>query len=277
MDVATRNDTLWPKVATIQAMSVGWIDFVRSLRAVTLFGVGFGDLLRPVNKRSGSITNQPRLACCGPASSVPIGKDFLAAYGADLDEILKRGSRRKILWRLVGNVYWHSPDGVAFESCGCARPETAERVTEPLNEEGSGLRGFLGKFGSSNNDTNAGKGSIPADKIQVQVLLPATFPRLYGGGLRSPATLVTQGAVVFGHCWKFPLRWSLTSSAPPTEGKPELPSVGALTGSMYDSGIGTSIGSQTSNDSTRPNPPSSSIYSLGENMRFVYNDGNGGG
>ncbi|GAB1315215.1 hypothetical protein MFIFM68171_05425 [Madurella fahalii] len=113
MDVATRHDTLWPKVATIQAMSVGWVHLVRALRAVTLFGVGFGELFRPV-RRNGQLQG-----CCGPTASVPTGKDFLAVYGADLQDMLRTGSKRRNPWRLVGNVHWHSPDSVAFESCKC--------------------------------------------------------------------------------------------------------------------------------------------------------------
>ncbi|KAI2606645.1 hypothetical protein GGR54DRAFT_620587 [Hypoxylon sp. NC1633] len=74
----------------------------------------------------------------------------------------------------------------------------------------------------------------------VQILLPTNFPQLYGRGLRSPAKIVSKGAVIFGHSWKFPLRWSLTKDAPPEEGEPDLPSVDEVSGLFHDSGIGTS-------------------------------------
>ncbi len=51
MDVATRHDTLWPKVATLHAASMGWVHLARALHAVPLFGVGFGELFRPVSQR----------------------------------------------------------------------------------------------------------------------------------------------------------------------------------------------------------------------------------
>ncbi|KAI2606644.1 hypothetical protein GGR54DRAFT_652332 [Hypoxylon sp. NC1633] len=153
MDVATKYDTLWPKVATIHAMSVGWVDFARALHAIPLFGVGFGELLRPV--RTG-------LACCSPTTSVPLGKDFLAVYGADLEEILRKGSKRRRPWRLVENIHWHSPDGVAFESCKCtARAEGARgKITGDPGQPGMsqvaskqekrGLKGLLGGLGCHN-------------------------------------------------------------------------------------------------------------------------------
>ena len=50
MDVATRNDSLGPKVATIHAVSAGWVHLIQSLRAVPLFGVGFGELFQSIAK-----------------------------------------------------------------------------------------------------------------------------------------------------------------------------------------------------------------------------------
>lgn len=52
-------------------------------------------------------------------SLMTIGKEFLAGYGADQQDNLRTGTRRRDPWRLAGNVYWHSLDGVASESCKC--------------------------------------------------------------------------------------------------------------------------------------------------------------
>lgn len=200
-DVATRHDTLWPKVAKIQAGSVGWGPLIRSLRAVTLFGDGFGELFRP------AWSKDQTQACCSPTSTVPIGKDFLAVYGSDLKDMLTPKSRRRNPWRVAENVYWHSPDGVAFESCKCKTGgiPRVDVTTQTTEKKGKGLREPLGF------EDNGGRGQPrpknPGDRTQV--LLSTNFPQLYGRGLRSPAEVVSQGAVIFGHSWKFSLRWIL--------------------------------------------------------------------
>ena len=252
MDVATRHDTLWPKVATIQAMSVGWVHLVRSLHAVTLFGAGFGELFRPVHGG-----NQPPHACCSATSPVPIGKDLLAVYGADLQDMLRTGSKRRNPWRLAGNVHWHSPDGVAFEACKCKAKGDVE--TKHTHQK-KGLRGLLGRSGHDKQPDRPGVSDM------VQVLLPATFPQLYGRGLRSPARIISKGAVIFGHSWKYPLRWSLTKDTPPVEGEPDPPSMDEVSGIMSDSGIGTSVESSDSG----PTPSSSHFYSMGSNAGFLH-------
>lgn len=46
-DVATFEETVHPKVASLKETGLGWVDLVRSVNAVTLFGVGFGELVKP--------------------------------------------------------------------------------------------------------------------------------------------------------------------------------------------------------------------------------------
>lgn len=274
MDVATRHDTLWPKVATIQAMSVGWVHLVRSLRAVPLFGVGFGELFRPVRKE-GQIKQ-----CCRPTASVPIGKDFLAVYGADLQDMLRTGgSKRRSPWRLAGNIHWHSPDGIAFESCKCQSPVILKHDHLDIQQKDDGvgpkpkhtakprgLKGLRGMFGKDDKPHHPGEQSLTDT---VQVLLPATFSQLYGRGLRSPPRIVSNGAVIFGHSWKFPLRWCLTKDVPPVEGEPDPPPTEEVSSMMSDSGIGTAIDSSD----LGPTPwSSSSFYSQGSNGRFSYRE-----
>ncbi|KAN0086849.1 hypothetical protein V8E54_000537 [Elaphomyces granulatus] len=45
--LATSNDPR-PRVATLQACGYGWVDFIRSIDAITLFGRGFGDIIQPI-------------------------------------------------------------------------------------------------------------------------------------------------------------------------------------------------------------------------------------
>jgi hypothetical protein len=268
MDVATRQDSLQPKVATIQAMSVGWVQLVRSLRAVPLFGVGFGELVQPVRKEGQLLSG-----CCPATASMPIGKDLLAVYGADLQDMLRAGgSRRRNPWRLAGNVHWHCPDGVAFESCKCPCPAALRLERDTQGEEGipstppqakrlKGLFGILGHAAQPHGHTNQ-----PSPTSTVQVLLPITFPRLFVRGLRSPTNIVARGAVMFGHSSAFPLRWNLTKNTPPVEGEPDPPSAEDISASMHDSGIGTSVGSPEM-------PNTGSFYSQGSNVGFSFRGG----
>ncbi|KAK3305182.1 uncharacterized protein B0T15DRAFT_531556 [Chaetomium strumarium] len=267
MDVATRQETLVPKVATIQSMSVGWVHLVRSLRAVTLFGAGFGELLQPVRGKGQA------QACCSATSSVPTGQGLLAVYGADLHEMLRTGTKRRNPWRLAGDVHWHSPDGVAFHACKCkAHPgkqlDGSEGKKDDVDTERTPQKKWLrGLF----RRPNEGDGRVkPGISDMVQVLLPTSFPGLYGRGLRSPTRIVPEGAVVFGHCWKYPLRWSLTKDVPPVPGEPEPASVDEVSRSMSDSGIGESVESSDSG----PAPSSSHhLYGLGNNVTFLHRDG----
>ncbi|KAK3339826.1 hypothetical protein B0T25DRAFT_466620 [Lasiosphaeria hispida] len=266
MDVATRHDTLWPKVATVQAMSVGWVHLIRSLHAVTLFGIGFGELFRPALRKD---QKQP---CCIPTSLMPTGKDFLAVYGADLQDMLRTGSKRRDPWRLAGNLHWHSPGEAAFESCKCKtdpdNPKQPHSQDLPAPER-KGFKGFktlLGKFNTTTNNNNKqSKQPLLDPSNRVQVLLPATFPHLFGRGLHSPTRIAPNGAVIFGHAWSFPLRWSLTKDVPPEEGEPDPPSVDDVAGLMSDSGVGTSVDSSNSG----PSPPAASFYGLGSNDGFL--------
>lgn len=110
MDLATDEDPFWPRIHTLTTNSSGWVDLIRALHAVTLFGEGFGDLLRPVDG----------VAVCTPWTQVPEGRDYLTASSWDLKEILaKRGDNRKHPWRLIDDIYWLCP-GKAFEPCQCS-------------------------------------------------------------------------------------------------------------------------------------------------------------
>lgn len=196
MDVATDEDPLWPRVTTIKSCGRGWIDFTRALHAITLFGTGFGELLQP----SRGLENCFK---CLTNVEVPKGEDYLAVCTSDLQDLLeKRGNRNIKPWRLIDEIYWHTPDK-AFEECQCRRSSTRKH-----------------------------------DRIQV--ILPASLPGFWGRGFRSPQDLPTQGAVLFGHSWKFPLRWK--DYGVPEEGEPEE-DMGDVQTSFHDSGLGSSTGS----------------------------------
>ncbi|KAK2607654.1 hypothetical protein N8I77_006317 [Diaporthe amygdali] len=200
MDVATDEDPLWPRVTTINARGRGWMDLTRALHAISLFGTGFGELLRP---------SQGLHDCFGCLNNigVPKGEDYLAVCTSDLQELIeKRGSRNTSPWRLIDEIYWYTPDK-AFEQCQC-------------------------------------KKSSAKKHDRIQVILPASIPGFWGRGFKSPRNLPAQGAVLFGHSWRFPLRWK--DYGPPEEGEPQE-DLEEVEASFHDSGIGSSIDSSGRN------------------------------
>jgi hypothetical protein len=168
-DVATRIQDLQPKVTALQARGKAWVDFTRSIGAITLFGRGFGELIRPVKEPNNS---------CPHWKSLPKGMDYLAVSVSDVEEISKRrGDPEAIPMRLVGDICWHKPDKLA-EACHCK------------------VKGLKRKFSGLNSSCD-----------RVQVLLPFTSrkPRLIGPG---PLDTIRQGAVIFGYSRTCPLRWT---------------------------------------------------------------------
>ena len=268
MDLAAGQGTLWPKVSILNAKGQGWVDFVRAVGAVPLFGRGFGELLcpqpgldGPSNEMSSSgsgggggkkPTRQPPSPCpsCSLNTSFPSGSDYLAVPTGVLADILRmRGSTATQPWRVVDNIYWHTPEA-CFEACG------------------------------------GGGGVVSCKADRVQVLLPAEFPRLWGRRLRSPRhgddggglPLPEAGAVVFGHSRKFPLRWRGAGGTVPVEAEPGAEPAGGtadaeehedgwstdtgaddsgLAASSGSVGVSTLAGDATTTSSTVSSPPSS--------------------
>jgi hypothetical protein len=222
MDVATDEDPFWPRMTTLRATGRGWVDFTRAIHAVTLFGTGFGDLIQPIEPENGSVR-----ACeeCLLNSTVPKGQDSLAVCVSELQEILqKRGSTKTSPWRLVDDIYWHTPDKV-FEACQC------NKKSSPKHE-------------------------------RMQVLLPSSIPKFWSRGLSSPINLslraVSNGAVLFGHSRRFPLRWQ--DHGQPEEGPPNI-EIEDIESSVHDSGLGSSISSSGA-DNTQDSASSRSPLSF---------------
>ncbi|KAH6838544.1 hypothetical protein B0I37DRAFT_419478 [Chaetomium sp. MPI-CAGE-AT-0009] len=214
-DIATGTGTLWPRVATLKAKGRGWVDFTRAIHAPTLFASGFGELFTPFARPPATTTKAGISSCavCLWNSPLPKGEDYLAATTSDLQAILRRrGNMRRKPWRLVENIHWYSPD-LTCEPC-------------------SGTCSPSGKKGHD----------------RVQVLLPGTFPGIFGR--ESPRKLPAHGAVVFGHSSRFPLIWGPKKGDPPDVGEPEedvdMGEIAELSERFEDSGIGTSIGSSRS-------------------------------
>jgi hypothetical protein len=161
-DVATGADPLLPKATILQDFGLGWVDLVRNINAIILFGMDFGEILKP-----SGMDEQHSLSCesdiakvdlatdpaqggnlCARWTRLPSALDLLATTTPVIRDIMERVYRHpdenKHLRELVEGLYWHSPDRV-FENCHC--------------------------------------GADPAKHCdRVQVLLPTRFPRLFTRG-----------------------------------------------------------------------------------------------
>lgn len=222
-DIASGTSPILPRATTIKPPGKGWVDLVRELQAVTLFGRGFGEILRPeafanFNGTETSILPSPSTICTY-WNKVPPGHDYLATSNATLSKILKHQGDATSAgkpWRIANGIYIHSPDRI-FEPCNCA--------------------------------TANAKGSVAKKCDRVLVPLPEKL--LVRRAFRSPSDLPEEGAVIFGHSRSYPLRW--LDIGDPVEGDVDLEpdeeivsSVGANT-STAGSGVGSS-----GIESTRP-------------------------
>lgn len=237
MDVASETDPMEPKSTILQGTGSGWIDFARAIQAITLFGNGFGDILRPATAviqpayvdqgpgipcTTGAVPVQKqvtRTSLCTHWSQLPKGQDLLAVGTAELQYILSRNPRQtkgQQFWELTKDQYWHSPD-MTFENCSCS-------------------------------DTSG----MQCDRVQV--LLPTKFPKLFARGFRSPVTpLPDNGAVVFGQGPTFPPRWGPKPKSTPKELHLSCPAATSQDPSILsDSGLGASLGNSSSRG-TSPN------------------------
>lgn len=218
MDLAAEMGTLWPKVQTLNHRGRGWVDFTRAIHAVTLFGRGFGDLIRPVEGR------RPCHACHWHGH-LPRGNDYLAMGTRELQEIAETSgdiSSRPV--RLIDGIYWYTPDQ-AFDPCHCSSVDHHDRV---------------------------------------QVLLPKKLIKQALGGPNT-GHLPTDGAVIFGHSKKYPVRWP--PQGDPNAGEPDPDEDELMEDVLHDSGKGTSIDSSEAIAMKSPN--SKDLYLL-ENERFIY-------
>jgi hypothetical protein len=194
MDVATTGAPLRPHMIKLNICESGrgWTDLLRSIQAITLFGKGFGELIAP---STNSLTD-PVCGGCGYGISLPTGKDYLATPVSLVERMLEtRGNTETVPWCLADDIYWHTP-GALFDPCQCA---STTKIAKPTD--------------------------------RVQVLLPSTFPKLWGRGFASPKNLESQGAVIFSHNWRAPFRLRHQSNQDQKMLEPP------------DSGLGTSIDS----------------------------------
>ncbi|KAI9790079.1 MAG: hypothetical protein M1816_005549 [Peltula sp. TS41687] len=112
-DLASDKDPISPRVASLHALGKGWVDFVRSIQAVTLFGKGFGQIITSSSHNG-----------CPHWSKVPKGKYYLAACLSDLRQIMETdGDCTTNPVKICNGISWYGSSS-AFGACRCAKTPT---------------------------------------------------------------------------------------------------------------------------------------------------------
>ncbi|KAM7213263.1 hypothetical protein V8F06_011376, partial [Rhypophila decipiens] len=160
-----------PRVATLRALGYGWVDFVHSIRAITLFGRGFGELIQPT----------PFQRMCPDWRCLPTRRYYLAASTFDLRKIMtKHVGTDTDTTRPIHNLLWHCPKALVAE-CPCQR-QGPRRI----------LRQVLTTLSTQHHDP-------------VQVFYPTNSRHILP--VRGPTSLYDGGAVVFGHNFTWGYHW----------------------------------------------------------------------
>jgi nucleoside phosphorylase len=106
-DMATGRDPIYPREASLSQEGLSWVDFTRSVHAITLFGRSFGEVI------------QPAKACCSAWAKVPCGRSYLAASATDLYKIMESdGDPYSVPMRLTHDILWYTSKKT-FAQCQC--------------------------------------------------------------------------------------------------------------------------------------------------------------
>ncbi|KAH8589300.1 hypothetical protein B0O99DRAFT_637318 [Bisporella sp. PMI_857] len=119
MDIVDSQHDIRPRVVILKSSGKGWVDFTRSIRAITLIGRGFGEFIKPARDAN---------ALCKQWRQVPIGKDYLVACTSTLKEICRKyGDHESRPMELANGIFWHRPDRL-FDACECKLLKSCDRV-----------------------------------------------------------------------------------------------------------------------------------------------------
>lgn len=221
-EVATDRQPFHITRAKLPLDLTSWVEFTMAIPAVTLFGRGFGDIIRALPQET---------SCCQNWEAVPTNKHLLCVSVADLRAIIEqRGDRGTNPITVAPGILWKNPsnDSPFHTTCLCAaRCEATEDkshhciqklVSTKINSITAMIHSVSNKLGFSSSQS------------VVDLYLPEH----------------DNGAVIFGRRaeWKFSRGTSATTESP----TPESSQVRTLGHSS------TSRGSNVV-DSLSPSPP----------------------
>lgn len=114
-ELVSMRDPLYLRVATLGPNSFSWVKFTRSIHAITLFGKGFGNILR----NAGIEDTVP----CHHLSEVPTQQYYLSVGNSDVLNIIENfdGDTTTNPMRLTTNLVWHNASYPRdpFDACPC--------------------------------------------------------------------------------------------------------------------------------------------------------------
>ncbi|KAK5997703.1 Conidiophore development regulator abaB [Cladobotryum mycophilum] len=209
------------RVTTLDGGGKGWVDFIRTIQAVTLFGCGFGDIIKPTG------TN-----LCGHWAQLPTRQYYIASCLSDLMPLAIQAGIRGNHVRLGRGFICHT-ETTTFMTCRCKRTPDEGRC-EPVQEL---FPSAMSKELEMYVSTKSSKRTVSREPVQSELF--------------NELLLTTQqpeprrfGAVIFGHHSNFPWIWG--DKGNPRKGKllsaePLSQAVKEDSNSRKDSGIGSSL------------------------------------
>ncbi|CAH0036425.1 unnamed protein product [Clonostachys rhizophaga] len=109
-ELATKNDTrLFSRMTILESPGKSWVDFIKSIQAITLFGRGFGTLIKP--STSTTICNNWR--------EVPKDRFYISAATSDLKDITNVSYTKDGHTRIGLHNIWHT-ETTAFDYTPCS-------------------------------------------------------------------------------------------------------------------------------------------------------------
>lgn len=107
-DLAMSRDPLYPRVASLEPRGKSWVDFIRAIHAVTLFGRGFGDVIKSTGAD-----------ICEYWAEMPKQKYYLAACLSDLSQLVRDNHvHKESQVRVSQEIIWHTPTSL-YGTCRC--------------------------------------------------------------------------------------------------------------------------------------------------------------
>lgn len=117
--VVKSDDRFYSRITSLEPAGSSWVDLVRLLSAVTLFGRGFGDIIRPA----------AGMSACSNWKVLPSGKSYIATCLSDIRHWINT-TEAVPHTRLGRRLVWHTETHL-FEVCTCENSSTHECV-EPV-------------------------------------------------------------------------------------------------------------------------------------------------
>ncbi|KAF2230905.1 hypothetical protein EV356DRAFT_579648 [Viridothelium virens] len=197
-DIARSRDPFYPRVAALPTVGNGWINLIQEINAVTLFGRGYGSIIKP----AGTST------VCPLWRDLPKHKYYLAACTTDVKQIMEdyRGDPHTNPLKLTRNIDWQIPDCV-LDECRCMSTYTMDTGKATCSSALPTIRSLL-RLKSFESEAATAEHSE-----YVQVLLPSkSKPRKSrtNSNLSLPR-LDNRGALIFSH--NEALSWSKKAPA----------------------------------------------------------------